>query len=157
MADEKKDNALDLHVMVFAGPNGSGKTSLIDEFKLTGLATVRGVSPAAARPTTGEKNATWKENPSSATCNQQIAVLLAFLHSHRGLYLVVVILPDQQFPVLASFIHMWCLPARLDGQKDILLHPSDCRCVSTDSRQYPVHGAGNRDESERPAKQRLED
>jgi predicted ABC-type ATPase len=45
MSDEKKDKAFDLHVMVFAGPNGSGKTSLIDEIKQTGLATVRGVYP----------------------------------------------------------------------------------------------------------------
>jgi predicted ABC-type ATPase len=48
MSDEKKDNALDLHVVVFAGPNGSGKTSLIDEIKETGLATVRGVYPLPA-------------------------------------------------------------------------------------------------------------
>ena len=48
MSDEKKDNALDLHVVVFAGPNGSGKTSLIDEIKQTGLATVRGVYPLPA-------------------------------------------------------------------------------------------------------------
>lgn len=48
MPDEKKDNALDLHVVVFAGPNGSGKTSLIDEIKQTGLATVRGVYPLPA-------------------------------------------------------------------------------------------------------------
>lgn len=34
--------------MVFAGPNGSGKTSLIDEIKQTGLATVRGVYPLPA-------------------------------------------------------------------------------------------------------------
>lgn len=47
MSDEK-DNALDLHVVVFAGPNGSGKTSLIDEIKQTGLATVRGVYPLPA-------------------------------------------------------------------------------------------------------------
>lgn len=38
----------DLHVVVFAGPNGSGKTSLIDEIKETGLATVRGVYPLPA-------------------------------------------------------------------------------------------------------------
>jgi len=48
MPDEKKDNALDLHVMVFAGPNGSGKTSLINEIKQTGLATVRRVYPLPA-------------------------------------------------------------------------------------------------------------
>ena len=48
MSDEIKDNALDLHVVVFAGPNGSGKTSLIDEIKQTGLATVRGVYPLPA-------------------------------------------------------------------------------------------------------------
>ncbi|SHN12950.1 Predicted ABC-type ATPase [Duganella sacchari] len=39
---------LDLHAVVFAGPNGSGKTSLIDEIKKTGLATVRGVYPLPA-------------------------------------------------------------------------------------------------------------
>ena len=48
MSKEKKDSALDLHVVVFAGPNGSGKTSLIDEIKQTGLATVRGVYPLPA-------------------------------------------------------------------------------------------------------------
>ena len=48
MSDEKKDNALDLHVVVFAGPNGSGKTSPIDAIKQTGLATVRGVYPLPA-------------------------------------------------------------------------------------------------------------
>lgn len=43
-----KDQVLDLHAVVFAGPNGSGKTSLIDEIKQTGLATVRGVYPLPA-------------------------------------------------------------------------------------------------------------
>lgn len=45
MSDEKKQTKLDLHVVVFAGPNGSGKTSLIDDIKETGLATVQGVYP----------------------------------------------------------------------------------------------------------------
>jgi predicted ABC-type ATPase len=45
MSDEKKQSKLDLHVVVFAGPNGSGKTSLIDDIKETGLATVQGVYP----------------------------------------------------------------------------------------------------------------
>lgn len=35
--------------MVFAGPNGSGKTSVIEEIKQTGLATVHGVYPVPAR------------------------------------------------------------------------------------------------------------
>lgn len=35
-------------MVVFAGPNGSRKTSLIDEIKRTGLATVRGVYPLPA-------------------------------------------------------------------------------------------------------------
>lgn len=48
MPDKKEDHQLDLHVVVFAGPNGSGKTSLIDEIKETGLATVRGVYPLPA-------------------------------------------------------------------------------------------------------------
>ncbi len=48
MSDNKKDNQLDLHVVVFAGPNGSGKTSLLDEIKETGLETVRGVFPLPA-------------------------------------------------------------------------------------------------------------
>jgi predicted ABC-type ATPase len=48
MPDKKPDRVLDLHVVVFAGPNGSGKTSLIDEIKQTGLATVRGVYPLPA-------------------------------------------------------------------------------------------------------------
>jgi predicted ABC-type ATPase len=44
MADEKsKSVPLDLHVMVFAGPNGSGKTSLIDQIRETGLETLDGV------------------------------------------------------------------------------------------------------------------
>lgn len=34
--------------MIFAGPNGSGKTSLIEEIKQTGLETVRGVHPLPA-------------------------------------------------------------------------------------------------------------
>jgi len=48
MPDKKENNQLDLHVVVFAGPNGSGKTSLIDEIKVTGLETVRGVYPLPA-------------------------------------------------------------------------------------------------------------
>jgi len=48
MSDKHEDHQLDLHVVVFAGPNGSGKTSLIDEIKETGLATVRGVYPLPA-------------------------------------------------------------------------------------------------------------
>ena len=48
MSEKNEDPALDLHVVVFAGPNGSGKTSLIDEIKQTGLATVRGVYPLPA-------------------------------------------------------------------------------------------------------------
>jgi len=35
-------------VVVFAGPNGSGKTSLIDELRITGLATMRGIVPLPA-------------------------------------------------------------------------------------------------------------
>lgn len=34
-----------MHVIVFGGPNGSGKTSLIDEVRKTGLQTLRGVYP----------------------------------------------------------------------------------------------------------------
>ncbi len=37
-----------LHVMMFAGPNGSGKTSLIDDIVHTGLAPVRHVYPLPA-------------------------------------------------------------------------------------------------------------
>ena len=48
MPAEKNKNLLDLHVVVFAGPNGSGKTSLIDEIKETGLETVKGVYPLPA-------------------------------------------------------------------------------------------------------------
>jgi predicted ABC-type ATPase len=48
MSNDKKDIVLDLHVVVFAGPNGSGKTSLIDEIKQTGLETVKGVYPLPA-------------------------------------------------------------------------------------------------------------
>ena len=48
MPDPKKDKVVDLHVVVFAGPNGSGKTSLIDEIKQTGLDTMRGVYPLPA-------------------------------------------------------------------------------------------------------------
>jgi predicted ABC-type ATPase len=43
MPDEKQKTQADPHVVVFAGPNGSGKTSLIDDIKETGLATVQGV------------------------------------------------------------------------------------------------------------------
>lgn len=45
MANDKSDGNTDLHVMIFAGPNGSGKTSLIDEIRATGLATVKRVYP----------------------------------------------------------------------------------------------------------------
>jgi predicted ABC-type ATPase len=45
MNDDNKSRSADLHVVVFAGPNGSGKTSLIDEIKQTGLTTVQGVYP----------------------------------------------------------------------------------------------------------------
>jgi predicted ATPase len=45
MNDGNKSRSDDLHVVVFAGPNGSGKTSLIDEIKQTGLTTVQGVYP----------------------------------------------------------------------------------------------------------------
>lgn len=45
---DDNNNALDLHVVVFAGPNGSGKTSLINDIQETGLATVRGVYPLPA-------------------------------------------------------------------------------------------------------------
>jgi predicted ABC-type ATPase len=45
MADDKDESALGPLVVVFAGPNGSGKTSLIEELKQTGLATMRGVVP----------------------------------------------------------------------------------------------------------------
>jgi len=37
------------HVMMFAGPNGSGKTSLIDDIKQTGLSTLRGHYPVPER------------------------------------------------------------------------------------------------------------
>lgn len=43
MTDENNKSAHDLHVMVFAGPNGSGKTSLIEQIRETGLETVKGV------------------------------------------------------------------------------------------------------------------
>ena len=48
MANKKTESAIGPLVVVFAGPNGSGKTSLIDELKLTGLATMRGVVPLPA-------------------------------------------------------------------------------------------------------------
>jgi predicted ABC-type ATPase len=48
MADNKDQSAIGPLVVVFAGPNGSGKTSLIDELKQTGLATMRGVVPLPA-------------------------------------------------------------------------------------------------------------
>jgi predicted ABC-type ATPase len=43
MPDEKQKTQADPHVVVFAGPNGSGRTSLMDDIKETGLATVQGV------------------------------------------------------------------------------------------------------------------
>ena len=49
MSSSQVSQPLDLHVMVFAGPNGSGKTSVIEEIKQTGLATVHGVYPVPAR------------------------------------------------------------------------------------------------------------
>jgi predicted ABC-type ATPase len=48
MSNEITSDVLDLHVVVFAGPNGSEKTTLIDEIRQTGLATVRGVYPLPA-------------------------------------------------------------------------------------------------------------
>jgi len=45
MSNEKSDHLRGAYVVVFAGPNGSGKTSLIDELKQTGLATFRGAYP----------------------------------------------------------------------------------------------------------------
>ncbi len=45
MSEEKKKNQLEPHVVMFAGPNGSGKTSLIDELKQNGLATRQGTYP----------------------------------------------------------------------------------------------------------------
>lgn len=48
MSDEK-DRVLDGYVMVFAGPNGSGKTSLIEEIERTGLSTFKGDYPLPAR------------------------------------------------------------------------------------------------------------
>ncbi|MYN29196.1 zeta toxin family protein [Duganella levis] len=45
MADNQETSATSPLVVVFAGPNGSGKTSLIEELKQTGLATMRGVVP----------------------------------------------------------------------------------------------------------------
>ena len=45
MADAKDPFGLSPLVVIFAGPNGSGKTSLIEELKQTGLATMRGVVP----------------------------------------------------------------------------------------------------------------
>lgn len=38
-----------LHAMIFAGPNGSGKTSLIDDIRQSGLATLQGVYPVPER------------------------------------------------------------------------------------------------------------
>lgn len=48
MSNEKNKSTLDLHVVIFAGPNGSGKTSLIDQIKETGLETVKGIYPLPA-------------------------------------------------------------------------------------------------------------
>lgn len=41
----KKQNLLALHAVVFAGPNGPGKTSLINAIKANGLKTVNGLYP----------------------------------------------------------------------------------------------------------------
>ncbi|QRX82292.1 BrnA antitoxin family protein [Glaciimonas sp. PAMC28666] len=49
MSTDKNPTKLELHVIVFAGPNGSGKTSLIDEIKVSGLKTVGGVYPLPVR------------------------------------------------------------------------------------------------------------
>ncbi|KQN65206.1 hypothetical protein ASF04_20050 [Duganella sp. Leaf61] len=42
MSDPKSSADQTPHVMMFAGPNGSGKTSLIDDIRQTGLSTLRG-------------------------------------------------------------------------------------------------------------------
>lgn len=42
MAAPHDNTEADPLVVIFAGPNGSGKTSLIDELKVTGIATMRG-------------------------------------------------------------------------------------------------------------------
>lgn len=48
MSDENTKKAPGVYVVVFAGPNGSGKTSLIDEIKQHGLATYSGTYPLPA-------------------------------------------------------------------------------------------------------------
>jgi len=48
MADIQDKADIGPLVVVFAGPNGSGKTSLIDELRITGLATMRGIVPLPA-------------------------------------------------------------------------------------------------------------
>jgi predicted ABC-type ATPase len=45
MDNDKSTRVGGLHVVVFAGPNGSGKTSLIDEIRASGLRSVGGVFP----------------------------------------------------------------------------------------------------------------
>lgn len=45
MADDNDVSVQGPLVVVFASPNGSGKTSLIEELKQIGLATTRGVVP----------------------------------------------------------------------------------------------------------------
>jgi len=49
MSDPKHSAFQAPHVMMFAGPNGSGKTSLIDDIKQTGLSTLRGHYPVPER------------------------------------------------------------------------------------------------------------
>jgi len=49
MSDPKSSAGQAPHVMMFAGPNGSGKTSLIDDIKQTGLSTLRGHYPVPER------------------------------------------------------------------------------------------------------------
>jgi len=49
MSDPKYSAGRAPHVMMFAGPNGSGKTSLIDDIKQTGLSTLRGHYPVPER------------------------------------------------------------------------------------------------------------
>jgi predicted ABC-type ATPase len=45
MSDPKHSAVQALHVMMFAGPNGSGKTSLIDDIKQTGLPRCAAATP----------------------------------------------------------------------------------------------------------------
>lgn len=110
------------YVVVFAGPNGSGKTSLIDEVKKTGLAALGGIFPIpthfinpdqVAKDLTG--NFASQEEHDRAAQNAAIKMRIAAIGNHQTFAFETVMshtsrinelvsLKDQGYHVLLVFI-----------------------------------------------------